>query len=291
MKKAKNARKETAANGECRSTLAFVLGIITCAPFSINASVAEIDGETVAAADSDTVAAASYAPFGELSDGRYTLESLDYQLTEDFAAEGYIYVPGAIYATIDLNGFTIDRGLTAASATGYVIKVDGSLTITDSSGNNTGTITGGYAEQGGAVYNNCALTIEGGTITGNRAGGDGGAIYSTGNLYIDGGVISSNTAKNSGGAIVVADGTAEIYGGTIAYNTAQEYHGGAIYNGADLHIYGGSMTQNYAKLQGGAVLNNGTLTVSGGTITDNCAENNGGVYVPMAARSKCTMTP
>ena len=119
----------------------------------------------------------------------------------------------------------------------------------------------------------------------------GGAIYSTGNLYIDGGVISSNTAKNSGGTIVVADGTAEIYGGTIAYNTAQEYHGGAIYNGADLHIYGGSMTQNYAKLQGGAVLNNGTLTVSGGTITDNCAENNGGVYVPMAARSKCTMTP
>ena len=259
-------------------TLAFVFGIITCAPFSINASAAEIDGETVAAADSDTVAAASYAPFGELSDGKYTLESLDYQLTEDFAAEGYIYVPSAIYATIDLNGFTIDRGLTAASATGYVIKVDGSLTITDSSGNNTGTITGGYAEQGGAVYNNCALTIEGGTITGNRAGGDGGAIYSTGNLYIDGGVISSNTAKNSGGTIVVADGTAEIYGGTIAYNTAQEYHGGVyVRNGSTIKMYDDPVIKENAGsnlvLAGSSIINVDYYFTSGAEVDISAAGN------------------
>lgn len=56
-------------------TIAFVFGIITCAPFSINASAAEVD--------SADVAAYSENPFGELTDGRYTLTSTTYQLTDD----------------------------------------------------------------------------------------------------------------------------------------------------------------------------------------------------------------
>ena len=57
--------------------------------------------------------------------------------------------------TIDLNGHTISRGLTAALNEGYVIGVYyGSLTITDSSEAGNGRITGGNNENknGGGVY-------------------------------------------------------------------------------------------------------------------------------------------
>ena len=53
--------------------------------------------------------------------GYYTLESKTYTLTEDVNTAGYIYVPEGVTATIDLNGHTIDRGLTSAVQNGYVI--------------------------------------------------------------------------------------------------------------------------------------------------------------------------
>ena len=222
-------------------TLALVFSIVTCAPFTVSA--AETDPADTGASYEGLAgtSAGSEAPFGELSEGKYTLESIDYQLTEDFAAEGYIYVPSDVTATIDLNGHTIDRGLSNAGTDDYAdfIVNDGNLTITDSSGDDSGMITGGYAAQGGAVYNNCALTIEGGTITGNRASGDGGAIYSAGDLRIDGGTIKQNYAKLQGGAILnSADGTLTVSGGTITDNCA-ENNGGGIYvrNGSTIKMY------------------------------------------------------
>ena len=75
--------------------------------------------------------------------------------------------------TLDLNGHTLKRPMAAADAGGQVIAVKdgGKLTISDSSGNNSGKITGGWAYQGGAiyVYEGCSLTINGGTISGNRS--------------------------------------------------------------------------------------------------------------------------
>ncbi len=118
-------------------TLALVFSIVTCAPFSVGAAEADT-AETSAVASS----------FGELNEGKYTLESMTCQLTADFDAQGYIYVPTGVTAEIDLNGHTIDRGLSTASggsANGRVIKNEGTLTITDSSGGDSGKITGGYA--------------------------------------------------------------------------------------------------------------------------------------------------
>ena len=143
-------------------TAALLFSILTCALFSVGA--AEADGVGAVAAD-------EFDYFGELSNGRYTLESQTYALTEDFLAEGYLYVPSGVEATIDLNGKTLKREVSSASANGSVIKNEGTLTISDSSGSNAGIITGGYAEQGGAVNNLGELTINGGTIeknTGSR---------------------------------------------------------------------------------------------------------------------------
>ena len=62
--------------------------------------------------------------------------------------------------TLDLNGYTIDRGLTSGTYHGYVIVVDdGELTIRDSSKEETGKITGGYNGEG------------------NRGDSAGGGIY------------------------------------------------------------------------------------------------------------------
>ena len=164
-------------------------------------------------------AEATIGVFGELADGRYTLSSQTYTLTDDENTAGYIYVPEGVTATIDLNGHTIDRGLTSAITNGMVIWVAGSLTVTD--GGTGGKIKGGmdagnehvscvmvdhsgaaFTLQGGtligntsyqynsAVYggNNTSITISGGKITGDARG-----IYSFGSVMVSGGEISGNT--------------------------------------------------------------------------------------------------
>ena len=153
--------------------------------------------------------------------GYYTLESKTYTLTEDVNTAGYIYVPEGVTAAIDLAGHTIDRGLTSAITNGMVIRVEGSLTVTDSG--TGGTIKGGmdsstehvscvlvYSEnsnpvftlQGGTLIgntsnqynsavlapNNSNITISGGKITGDVYG-----IHSYGNVAVSGGEISGNT--------------------------------------------------------------------------------------------------
>lgn len=82
----------------------------------------------------------------------------------------YLRIERGKYITLDLNGYTIDRGLTEATSNGYVICVAGDLTIQDSSGNNNGKITGGYNNStgGGVCVIGGALTLAGGTISENR---------------------------------------------------------------------------------------------------------------------------
>lgn len=191
-------------------TCALLFAIITCAPFSTSA--AEVDSADAVA----TVSADVFDSFGELSDGRYTLTDQTYALTKNFAAEGYLYIPSDVTAVIDLNGHTIDRGLTASSATGHVIRNEGTLTIRDSSGSNTGKITGGYTENGGAVNNTGTLNIEGGTITNNRAEENGGGIYNAGTLNLTGGRIIGNASDGSGSGVYnCADGTLNMSGSPV----------------------------------------------------------------------------
>nr|AGH13993.1 hypothetical protein [Prevotella sp. Sc00028] len=156
--------------------------------------------------------------FGTLANGCYTLTSQTYTLTEDVNTAGYIYVPEGVTATIDLAGHTIDRGLTSAVANGYVIKVAGTLTLTDSG--TGGTVRGGMHDE----YISCVYVPDGGTFTlaggtligntsneGNRAvyvafsahftmtggkiTGDVCGINASGHLTISGGEISGNSQR------------------------------------------------------------------------------------------------
>jgi WD40 repeat protein len=89
------------------------------------------------------------------------------------------------------------------------------------------TLSGGIADEGGAIYNAGDLTLENVTLQ-NHSAVRGGAIYNTGNLVMNGGVIQNNTATEFGGGIYNL-GDMQLDGVTIRQNTAPE--GSGVYQG------------------------------------------------------------
>lgn len=160
---------------------------------------------------------------GALASGTYTL-SENIILTTD------ITIQAGDEVTIDLNGHTLN-----GTGKSSVIVVNGELTVKDSSGNNSGKITGGvgYASGGGngggaiSIESGGKCTLEGGTLTGNHCNGynyNAGGVYAKGTaeFYMTGGVITGNTANRQGGGIFGGgSSTIEISGGEISNNTAQ----------------------------------------------------------------------
>ena len=192
---------------------------------------------SVAAWDADAaVTATSWAELSEL----FTNASADADapteviLAADITAgEGdtFFNLPNGRHLVLDLNGHTIDRNMSEAASNGYVIAIrtNGSLTIRDSSPEQTGTITGGWGSGnvGCIGVNNATLRLEGGTITGNRINNQGGsAVTFAGNFYMTGGNITGNIA-----------------------NTANNSMGmcGAVYfaSNANFYMSGGAITGNY----------------------------------------------
>ncbi|MBN1815166.1 MAG: hypothetical protein JXA14_25260 [Anaerolineae bacterium] len=95
-----------------------------------------------------------------------------------------------------------------------------------------GNTTGG----GGGIYNeDGAVTVDGSTVSDNRASNGGGISNEGGTVTVDGSTISGNTADSYGGGIankgtlIVQNGC--IIGGAGVGNEAA-YDGGGIYNGA-----------------------------------------------------------
>lgn len=152
-------------------------------------------------------------PDGQCS--HYTLQSKTYTLTDNVNTSGYIYVPAGVTATIDLNGYTIDRKLTSAVHNGMVIKVAGNLTIKDNG--TEGTIKGGYDEIGNPiscveVQDNASLTIQGGMFVGRYD--KSSAVYSRGSVNITGGKITNDNIGVNADA-----GSFAITGGEISGNS------------------------------------------------------------------------
>ena len=210
------------------------------------------------------------------------------------AEDPYILIDGG-NVTIDLNGHTLNRKKTVTTEEGSVVFVkSGTLNITDSSGNNSGKITGGSVTYGGGIYINSGATVNlyGGTIKGNAAYRSGGGVYCEGTMNMYGGVISNNSdSYNSsanqynyggGGVAVLGGGKFTMYGGDIKDNTSK--NGGAFYlrNGT-INIYDGSVSGNTASAGGGVVYAiRGNFYLYGGTLSNNSANNAGGLYATYA---------
>jgi adhesin HecA-like repeat protein len=183
--------------------------------------------------------------------------------------------------TLDLNGKTLDRGLTSRDFDhgGQVITVrkGGTLNLSN------GTLTGGYGGNGGGIANEeGTATLTDVTITGCTGDQRGGGISNAGTLTMTGGSLTNNTSNDikasssdqtaGGGLFNFKGATATLTGVTITGNKNKTYGGGGICNFGTLNIDGGTITGNTAGANGGAIWQEGTLNLQGkNTITDNQA--------------------
>lgn len=195
--------------------------------------------------------------------------------------------------TLDLNGHAINRELSSETDDGQVVVIrsNGNLTIKDSSANADGTggigkITGGYDSGNGQTYGNGgggiyveggSLTLESGSITGNKTFKDGGGVYvgSGCTFTMLGGSITDNGAINGGGVYVSSGGIFTMRGGSISGNGKGETELGAgVCDFGEFTMTGGSITGNILKSYG-----------SNGFGTDDYGRDvyGGGVYVSSGA--------
>ena len=212
------------------------------------------------------------------------------RLTRDITLTAYLQIGNGSSqtVTIDLNGYTLSRNLSAANNNGHVIEVfaNGTLTLKG------GTLTGGWANNGGGICNYGTLTLNNVIIDKCKATDAGGIKnYEGATLTITGGTIS-NCRSDAGGGGVVNYGTANISGCTFSGNIATT-RGGAIWSNNALTVSGCTFNSNRALAIGGSEqnegdggalhINGGTATLTGVTITNNTSKDAGGIYVATGA--------
>ena len=183
--------------------------------------------------------------------------------------------------TLDLGGFTLDRGRTSRewNTGGQVITVrkGGTLNLSN------GTLTGGWGGNSGGLANEeGTANLTDVTITGCTGDDRGGGISNYGTLTIKGGAITNNISNDKGsvsggGGIFNASGaTATLTGVTLTGNQAKGTGGGGICNLGTLTVDGCTIKNNIAKTEGGGIWteNGVTLNMKGAnTISDNTTAN------------------
>jgi predicted outer membrane repeat protein len=237
----------------------------------------------------DTIAGAARGDLinfdGSLSGGTIVLTGGELLLSKNLTVTG----PGAGRLTISSAG--LSRVLDVAPGVAAFLS---GLALAD-----------GVADQGGAIYNQGMLALDGVRLADNFAFGQGGAVFNTGTLRVLGSTLVDNVAAGtalSGGALynaeagtlAVSDSTllGKSAGGpggavfnigqmalarsTVQGNAAQS--GGGIYTTGTLTLTDSTLSGNYASSAGGGLINTGTLAVRGSTLAWNVAANGGGFY-------------
>lgn len=174
------------------------------------------------------------------------------QLKKDVTTSAALEFVSGKTTILDLDNYAIDRGLADASPVenGYVILVNGSLTL---KGSSDGKITGGNnsSNYGGGVFvDDGTLTMAGGTITGNKSGGYGGGVYvrSGSTFHMNGGSITGNSAHNYGGGVTVTEGGAISVSG-VAKVTANTKDSSA----SNVYLFNETITVSAALTSGASI--------------------------------------
>ena len=262
------------------------------------------DGEVVAWIDRDND--------GEIDNGEETYASLQeavdsiaamavadntiLKLNEDVElGETSLTVSSGVF-TLDLNGRTINRATSGGSA---VVVSGGTMTVTDSSSEKSGSICGvnnAIVMTGGTLhildgnfFGKTALYLSGGstTVSGGKitGGTDGTGIYVYylfgGDVTIEGGEITGdrNGVRGDGDAITITGGS--LYG----------YYAGLQMNAGNAHITGGEIKGRYSGVEvaGGSIsledgrvsgddavlVRKGSASIAGGMVTGSMH----GVYI------------
>ena len=186
-----------------------------------------------AAVNKDVYTATDFAAL-DTNPNKYYLESGTYTLKSDVELGGYLYIDLGKDVTLDLNGHTLSR--TDNGGRMIYVHNSGSLTLKDSSGNNSGRITGAHytlSDYYGAVcVSGGKFTMLGGTISGNKAypdyNGGGVDVSSNAEFVMTGGVIKDNSpcdVRSDGNAYIktglevgTTAGTVKRFGNTVSVN-------------------------------------------------------------------------
>ena len=203
-------------------------------------------------------------------------------LTQDLTAGSdntMLEVSGTV--TLDLNGCTLNRNRSTVDLDGHVpiVNAGGSLTVIDRMG--SGTITGGFAHNGGGINNKGTLNISGVTITGNHVtkpdgNGRGAGIYNNGVLVIDGTVLSGNTGENGGG--IVNCGEMSLTDCTVSDNSAKS-DGDGVWTESGLTLTRCTLSGNTSKGKGGGLYVKGESSAVDCAFTGNIARDGAGIYI------------
>ena len=217
--------------------------------------------------------------------------AVDGQFTaEFFNGKGFnwdaIYVQPNVRMTLNLNGHTINRGLTEWEYNGEVMYIDKRADVII----NDGTISGGFScnGAGGIHVNGATVELNNVNVVGNSTDDDDGAgiaLHSGATLTMNGGTIVGNKAVGSsvGGGIYVNSSNATLNDVLISeneLNTSVVAGQGYWATGAGCCVSKGTLTMNRctvknnrsARYGGGiAIMYNGNIEVNQCTITENTA--------------------
>ena len=168
-------------------------------------------------------------------DGNFTNDSW-WESNGDGFDNDTIYIPEDAKVTLNLNGHTINRGLTKDINDGEVIFINDDADVII----NNGTITGGYSNsEGGCLYieGGANVTLNNVHIIGNKVYNDDGAgvyMYGGSKLTVNGGSFENNTADgyggsmHMGGAVYIKDSTAK-FNNVVFKSNRCKLDGAAIY--------------------------------------------------------------
>ena len=179
--------------------------------------------------------------------------------------------------TLDLNGHTLNRNRESSSEDGHVLVVSGGseLTVTDSA--DGGKVTGGNANNGGGIKieGNSTCILNKITITENKAANEGGGIYiESGSLIMNGGAISGNKAGDAGG--ILNNGGSIVFDGVLVNgNTSTEYGGSGINNKGSAIIKNCTITNNKSVKDGAGVYTDSDITIENCIISSNTTDSYG----------------
>ena len=193
-------------------------------------------------------------------------KAVDGEFSDDiFNGKGFnwdtIYFPKNVEVTLNLNGHTVDRGLTAYQYNGEVMYVDAKARVTI----NNGTITGGWSCNGaGGIHVNdgAYVTLNNVNLIGNTAEDDDGAaiaLYNGAHLTMNGGSMSNNV----------------VYSTTFPYYIDLDGSRGVLY-AKNSHVILKNVTFNGNVAKNGSIYGLVAYFVDSTAIMDNCVvENNG----------------
>ena len=216
--------------------------------------------------------------------------NVDGEFTEDFFnGKGFnwdaIYFQPNVRITLNLNGYTVNRGLTEWEYNGEVMYIDKRADVII----NNGTITGGFScnGAGGIHVNGANVELNNVNVVGNSTDDDDGAgiaVYDGANLTMNGGTIVGNKTVGSsvGGGIYVSGATATLNDVLISDNVLSSNVAGVGYwaTGAGCCVTRGTLTlnrctvkDNHSDRYGGglALMYSGDLIVNNCTVTGNSA--------------------